>query len=293
MSIFSNIGAMFRLKKPVVMNFTSNSDDILNTKKALSKTGHYTSPEYGLTPDPDNTLYDGLKKFQQQNRLKIDGAMNPEGPTAKKLGQKIAEIDQKKYLFLKPKPVGKPKNAWWRSSSIPRINNEEFADNARAVKTLSGYSSHGEHPRWIAEDIINGDKLSVAKLADLLGQLEDKEPERANAYNDDIMSRLPTDKQNMLEAFANLRKSLLDTDKEEEPEEPEDPDEDEDKPEKPEKPEPDCTAEQLELEEVSDALGSAEAKVNKLATSVKNKKLEIEQHKADIAHNEQIANAAG
>ncbi len=34
-----------------------------------------------MTPYPDTRMFDGLKAFQKENGLKIDGMMKPGGPT--------------------------------------------------------------------------------------------------------------------------------------------------------------------------------------------------------------------
>lgn len=219
MSIFSDIGVMFGLKKPVAKGFVSDDDDILNTKKALLSIGHYKMGDGGLTPKPDNGLYDGLKKFQSQNNLKVDGIMKPGGPTAGALGSILGKLMQPKPSFVeevaqKTRPPGSiiaddnkgtsnNKKPCWQSQKVPVADNADVSDNARALKALLGYANNGEHPRWIAEDIAGGHKPSIGKLGDLLIQLEAVDPKRAEMYHNDVMKRLPKHKQTMLLAFAD------------------------------------------------------------------------------------------
>ena len=67
-------------------------DDVIKTKSALAQTGHYQVPDFGITPYPDRPMIDGIKKFQQDNGLKVDGVMKPQGPTETTLGSQTKSI---------------------------------------------------------------------------------------------------------------------------------------------------------------------------------------------------------
>lgn len=56
-------------------------DDVLSVKEKLKKFGYYKEPEYGITKFSDNQMFDGIKKFQEDNKLKADAVMKPEGET--------------------------------------------------------------------------------------------------------------------------------------------------------------------------------------------------------------------
>ena len=75
----------FRLKKTIGDSYTMDLDDSLNTKKALADLGHLKIPDYGLTPYPDRAMVDGVKSFQKDHGLKIDGVMKKDGPTINRL----------------------------------------------------------------------------------------------------------------------------------------------------------------------------------------------------------------
>ncbi len=62
-------------------------DDSLRTKQALERTGHFKTPSYGITPYPDEPLFEAIEAFQSQNGLRRDGVMKPDGETARKLGE--------------------------------------------------------------------------------------------------------------------------------------------------------------------------------------------------------------
>ncbi|MBT4701118.1 MAG: peptidoglycan-binding protein [Rhodospirillaceae bacterium] len=65
-------------------------DDSLNTKKALADLGHMKVPDFGLTTYPDQNMIDGVKSFQKDEGLKVDGIMKPDGPTINRLYQKLS-----------------------------------------------------------------------------------------------------------------------------------------------------------------------------------------------------------
>jgi len=70
-------------------------NDVLKTKTALAQTGHYKVPSHGIVPFPDRQMIDGLKSFQRENGLTVDGVMRPKGPTETKIKEKISEQEKK------------------------------------------------------------------------------------------------------------------------------------------------------------------------------------------------------
>ena len=67
-----------------------DEDDTLQTKSALGELGYYKLPGYGLTAYPDEPMFDGIKKYQRDNKLRVDGVMKPGGETENSLNQKLA-----------------------------------------------------------------------------------------------------------------------------------------------------------------------------------------------------------
>lgn len=71
-----------KLKRP--MDEYSNVDygDIVQAKRALNQLGYYQPPiGNSIGAWVDNNLFDGIRNFQRDNRLKVDGVMKPGGPT--------------------------------------------------------------------------------------------------------------------------------------------------------------------------------------------------------------------
>ena len=71
-----------KLKHPMDEYTSVDLGDIVPTKRALNQLGYYQPPignELGAWVD--NNLFDGIRRFQRDNRLRVDGVMKPGGPT--------------------------------------------------------------------------------------------------------------------------------------------------------------------------------------------------------------------
>ena len=80
MSLFGNIQKI-SLNQTLSSNSGAHPDDVKVVKERLKQNGYYDEPSYGITPHPDKELFDGIKKFQRDNGLSIDGVMKPDGET--------------------------------------------------------------------------------------------------------------------------------------------------------------------------------------------------------------------
>ncbi|MBX9633929.1 MAG: peptidoglycan-binding protein [Magnetospirillum sp.] len=74
-------------------NYRVVPGDIINTKKALNQLGYYDVPTRGIDDWTDDAMFNGIRTFQQDNGLKVDGFMRPDGPTEKKINASLAEGD--------------------------------------------------------------------------------------------------------------------------------------------------------------------------------------------------------
>ncbi|MCP4395673.1 MAG: peptidoglycan-binding protein, partial [Alphaproteobacteria bacterium] len=72
-----------KLNKSVDSASMVDENDIKPVKKALSEMGHYKPPEWGITEIPDQDMFKGIKSFQKENNLRVDGIMKPGGETEK------------------------------------------------------------------------------------------------------------------------------------------------------------------------------------------------------------------
>ena len=105
------MSAPFKLNATLGRTYNADLGDSLRTKQALDKLGHFDMPPYGMTAYPDEPLFQGIEKFQEQHGLQRDGIMKPDGETATKLGQVLAETNQPRYDRSTPKPKGLPLDA--------------------------------------------------------------------------------------------------------------------------------------------------------------------------------------
>lgn len=90
-----------KLKKEI-SETTADIDpnDILCVKNKLKGLGYYKEPEWGMTKFSDRQMFEGIRKFQSDNKLKVDGVMKPNGETELKLNEKIkTERLQDKGIF--------------------------------------------------------------------------------------------------------------------------------------------------------------------------------------------------
>ncbi len=76
----------FKLRMPVGETHNVDPDDAANTKAALNRHGYYATPSGGEFGGwVDSAMFDGIRKFQKNNNLKVDGFMRPGGPTERAL----------------------------------------------------------------------------------------------------------------------------------------------------------------------------------------------------------------
>lgn len=83
----------FTLKGPMGTNYRTDPSDILNTKQALNRLGYYdVPPERGIDDWTDDAMFKGIRAFQKDNSLKVDGFMRPEGPTESAINAKLGGL---------------------------------------------------------------------------------------------------------------------------------------------------------------------------------------------------------
>jgi peptidoglycan hydrolase-like protein with peptidoglycan-binding domain len=69
------------LKNTLGTSYPADPSDVVHTKLRLQSHGYYDEPKYGVTEYPDTPLFEGIRRFQKDNGLQIDGLMRPGGPT--------------------------------------------------------------------------------------------------------------------------------------------------------------------------------------------------------------------
>lgn len=84
--------APIRLKRPIDPNSNVDLNDSLSIKTTLRKLGYYQPPSHGMHPYPDDALFEGIRRFQRDNGLTVDGIMQPEGETEVKMNGVVEDI---------------------------------------------------------------------------------------------------------------------------------------------------------------------------------------------------------
>ncbi len=118
----------FGLKSTLATNASADFDDTLKTKKALGSLGYYETPEYGLTRYPDTKLFEGIKDFQTDYGLKVDGVMKPGGETENALGTILNAENISKPTPNKSSPSAKPVSI---SPPIAGLDDDEFPQQSQ------------------------------------------------------------------------------------------------------------------------------------------------------------------
>lgn len=80
------------LKKTLDANSPVDPDDVLITKRSLERLDYYERPEWGLGDFTDDRLFEGVKRFQKDNGVTVDGVMNPGGETEQALVPRLTDL---------------------------------------------------------------------------------------------------------------------------------------------------------------------------------------------------------
>ena len=80
----------FALKQRLATDTEVLRDDVRNVKRALTRTGYYEVPTYGITQFADGDTFSGIRRFQRDHGLRIDGVMEPGGPTERSLNAALS-----------------------------------------------------------------------------------------------------------------------------------------------------------------------------------------------------------
>ena len=83
------MAAMPKLRNIIGREYGIGEDDTLSMKGVLRQLGHYETPDYGMTPYPDERMFQGIRGFQKAKGLLVDGVVEPNGPTARALGEAL------------------------------------------------------------------------------------------------------------------------------------------------------------------------------------------------------------
>ncbi len=99
---------MIKIKSTLGHDYNVEALDVFKVKLALNKIGFYKTPEYGITPYPDNNMYRAIRSYQESKGIKVDGIIKPEGETLGFLNKDIpSDLPGVKGPYLCPSCGGR------------------------------------------------------------------------------------------------------------------------------------------------------------------------------------------
>lgn len=75
------------LSQPIGPDYAANDSDLVVVKRSLNRLGHFPKTNLRLSASHERPLFDGIRAFQSQRGLRVDGGINPDGETATELGK--------------------------------------------------------------------------------------------------------------------------------------------------------------------------------------------------------------
>jgi|GEM_PF-2438281 Putative peptidoglycan binding domain. len=142
---------MLTLNSPIGTNHRVDPDDLMDTKRALSDLGYYDVPPHrGIDDWTDDATFDGIKRFQQDNGLKVDGLVRPGGPTETTINKHIR-------LAANSRGQGRPRDAGWEHRSDMDAGDDKEFDVKGPIRVdthnpSAGVNGARYHVDWYALD---------------------------------------------------------------------------------------------------------------------------------------------
>lgn len=179
MSIFETLQNNIELIQRLSANSSAHPEDVEKVKKRLGRDGYYDTPPYGITPYPDQPLFDGIRKFQRDNGLEIDGVMNPDGETLRAMNRPILlasnfempEIVKEKKDFFKTGHLGEHREVFSKNLNAIDVKEREYKSIMTTYDFEGGDAADGK--------TVSG--LTVPTLRDLNKRYDMKLPSRGAA----------------------------------------------------------------------------------------------------------------
>ena len=82
----------YRLNSTIGSKYQTDLDDAWVVKRSLNRAGLYAQPDYGMTPYPDDNLFDAIERYQRREGLQVDGVMKPDGETESRMQRLLLSI---------------------------------------------------------------------------------------------------------------------------------------------------------------------------------------------------------
>ncbi len=80
---------LFRVRRTVSRNANTDANDAVAVKPALSILDLFQVPGWGVTPWPDEPMFEGIERFQIDSGLDPDGVIKPDGKTERAFDNRL------------------------------------------------------------------------------------------------------------------------------------------------------------------------------------------------------------
>ena len=188
---------VLRTMFPVRRDRTPDETDIVALKQSLERLGQYEAPNWQKATDYDEGLFKGIEAFQRDRGLKVDGVVNPKGPTAEAIG---TELGPKSPLVMEKDPRPVPGIRDPRSFPLS-VSAEARSSNQRSVKAIQHTGKYGLLPGLAATAWQKGD-AGKAEVIDLFHQLHGADETGARNLEARFLPMIPRDDRGL---FRELR----------------------------------------------------------------------------------------
>ncbi|MBI4969224.1 MAG: hypothetical protein HZC25_14000 [Rhodospirillales bacterium] len=197
----------FTLFEPVGMEGRNRRDDTIKVESLLGNAGYFDLDRTdGPTGYWGSRADQGLREFQTDHGLDVDGLILPKGPTLKALHGKVGgllqgfpaptpdEIDDHHQRLGLDKPglirFGRPA---LKLPPAPELDFESARINSRLTDHLLGLGNDGDFPSFAQRHIEQDGAPAIAQYHDLLARLGQRDRGRAHRLAWSILDRLPED----------------------------------------------------------------------------------------------------
>jgi len=155
------IGSPFRLRSTVSESTIADKGDTLNAKRAFGSLGYYKPQIRHSSKQPDDNLFESIRRFQTDNGLKRDGVMKPSGETERTLGGLLAERQKANTQTPSLLPTTKPMKSLLDRQPTTRLGIMPGEHDWQKQQTLD--IARPERPQRI-----NKQGRDIRKLLDLI-----------------------------------------------------------------------------------------------------------------------------
>ncbi|NKB21318.1 MAG: hypothetical protein GKS01_12560 [Alphaproteobacteria bacterium] len=146
-----------RLNGQVGQGLENDPSDVMTVKHLLEDTGHLEHPDEGFSPFFDKPTEDGIFNIQDENGLKLDGILGPNGPTERTLLHQTGILPQETGFKLTDLDLTGPVGNGLEN------NSRDVQAVANGLKS-AGLIKFDKTPVAITKDVDNGlQNLQVAE----------------------------------------------------------------------------------------------------------------------------------